>query len=96
MTQLRVYQVPLQVVHDQLPSNTGTAHVRQVAIQVVHDQRFESPLRVFQVPLQVVHDQFPSDTGTAHVRQVAIQVVRSVSEVSAGGGDRRSVIVLMG
>lgn len=96
MTQIRVYQTPLQVVHDQIPANTGTAQIRKVAMQVVHNDLPALPLHVLQVPLQVVHDQFPADTGTAHVRKVAIQVVRSVAEQTSGGGDRRTVTVLIG
>jgi hypothetical protein len=96
MTQARVFQQGVQVVHDQLPSNTGTARVSQVAVQVVRDRAdwVGDFARIYQQAAQVVHNHLPADSGTARVAQIAVQVVRSVGEVGSGGGARRSVVVV--
>lgn len=96
MTFIRVFQVPIEVVHEQFPANNGTVRVRHVAVQTVHSGVFESPLRVSTAAIQAVHNGIPSDQGTARIRNVSIQVVRTVAETGGAGGDRRSVILLVG
>jgi len=97
VTNARVYQQGVQVVHDQLPAAVNAARVSQLMLQVVRDRAdwVGDFARVYQQAVQVVHNHLPTDQGLVRVSQVAIQVVRAVGEsTGAGAGARRSVIVI--
>lgn len=97
MTNARVYQQGIQVVHDQLPAAVDAARVSQLMLQVVRDRAdwVGDFARVYQQSVQVVHGQIPADQSFVRMSQLAIQVVRAVGEASGpGAGARRSVIVI--
>jgi hypothetical protein len=97
MTQARVFQQGVQVIHNQMPADAGIARASQLAVQVVRDRAdwVGDFARVYQHSAQIVHGHLPANSGTARVAQLAVQVVRAVGEAGGGGGGaRRSVMVV--
>ena len=92
----RVAQLGVEVLHDQMPGETGRARVGQMALETVRDTADlpATRVQVAQLIAEVVHDHIPAETGTARVGQISMEVVRAITEIAVSSNSRVQVVVI--